>query len=202
MQRETSTSTEDRRVLRDTYEVMRRLQTEGRNHIWGYVARNLARPVWLASEAQKADIVIGNPPWLAYRHMKGDLQDRYKAEAISAKVWWTGRGTSANDLSAYFYLRAALLYMRREGRIALVMPYAAMSRQAYTEFRKGEIAQFGHVAFRLRFTAAWSFRAGGTAALSGAELRAVRQYSRRPTSRAVTRASGSVRRDAPKTGCR
>ena len=157
MQRETSTSTEDRRVLRDTYEVMRRLQTEGRNHIWGYVARNLARPVWLASEAQKADIVIGNPPWLAYRHMKGDLQDRYKAEAISAKVWWTGRGTSANDLSAYFYLRAALLYMRREGRIALVMPYAAMSRQAYTEFRKGEIAQFGHVAFRLRFTAAWSF---------------------------------------------
>ena len=157
MEREVSAPTESRRVLRETYEVMRRLQGEGRNHIWGYVARNLARPVWLASEAQKADIVIGNPPWLAYRHMQGDLQDRYKAEAISAKVWWAGRGTSANDLSAYFYLRAALLYMRREGRIALVMPYAAMSRQAYAAFRKGEVALFGRVAFRLRFTASWAF---------------------------------------------
>ena len=157
MEREVSAPTESRRVLRDTYEVMRRLQGEGRNHIWGYVARNLARPVWLASEAQKADIVIGNPPWLAYRHMKGDLQDRYKAEAISAKVWWAGRGTSANDLSAYFYLRAALLYLRREGRLALVMPYAAMSRQAYAPFRKGEVAMFGRVAFRLRFTASWAF---------------------------------------------
>ena len=129
MEREAPTSTEDRHVLLDTYMVMHRLQTEGRNHIWGYVVRNLARPVWLASETQKADIVIGNPPWLAYRHMKGDLQDKYKAEARSAKVWWTGRGTSANDLSAYFYLRTALLYMRRKGRIALVMPYAAMSRK-------------------------------------------------------------------------
>ena len=157
MEREATASVGDQRVLRETYEVIRRLQTEGRNHIWGYVARNLARPVWLASEAQKADVVIGNPPWLAYRQMKGDLQDRYKAEAISAKVWWTGRGTSANDLSAYFYYRAALLYMRREGRIALVMPYAAMSRRAYAPFRKGEVARFGHVAFRLRFTAAWAF---------------------------------------------
>ena len=157
MEREAPTSTEDRHVLLDTYMVMHRLQTEGRNHIWGYVVRNLARPVWLASETQKADIVIGNPPWLAYRHMKGDLQDKYKAEARSAKVWWTGRGTSANDLSAYFYLRTALLYMRRKGRIALVMPYAAMSRQAYAPFRKGEVVQFGQVAFRLRFTASWIF---------------------------------------------
>ena len=136
---------------------MRRLQNEGRNHIWGYVARNLARPVWLSSETQKADVVIGNPPWLAYRHMQGDLQERYKREATTGKVWWTGRGTSANDLSAYFYLRAALLYMRKTGRIALVMPHAAMSGQPYKPFRKGEVARFGSVRFRLRFTQAWAF---------------------------------------------
>ena len=78
------TKAEDRCILRDAYEVMRRLQNEGRNHIWGYVARNLARPVWLSSEGQKADIVIGNPPWLAYRHMRGDFQNRYKIEATAA----------------------------------------------------------------------------------------------------------------------
>lgn len=147
----------ERDALKKTYETMRQLQNEGRNHIWGYVARNLARPVWLASEAQKADIVIGNPPWLAYRHMQGEFQERYRKEAQTAKVWWTGRGTSANDLSAYYYLRAALLYMRRTGRIALVMPHAAMSGQPYKPFRKGEVARFKSVRFRLRFTQAWAF---------------------------------------------
>ena len=147
---------EDGCILRDTYEVLHRLQKEGRNHIWGYVARNLARPVWLSSEAQKADVVIGNPPWLAFRHMKGELQERYRSEASAAKVWWSGRGTSGNDLSAYYFVRAALLYMRREGRIALVMPYAAMSRQAYTPFRNGKVARFGNVERYLQITAAWS----------------------------------------------
>ena len=146
---------EDRCILHDTYEVMRRLHNEGRNHIWGYVARNLARPVWLSSEAQQADVVVGNPPWLAFRHMKGELQERYRSEATAAGVWWSGRGTSGNDLSAYFFLRTALLYMRSEGRIALVMPYAAMSRRAYTPFRNGEIARLGYVERRLQFTAAW-----------------------------------------------
>ena len=151
------TKAEDRCILRDAYEVMRRLQNEGRNHIWGYVARNLARPVWLSSEGQKADIVIGNPPWLAYRHMRGDFQKRYKIEATAAKVWWAGRGTSANDLSAYFFLRAALLYMRRDGLVALVMPYAAMSRRAYERFRNGEVARLGYVQWRLRIATAWTF---------------------------------------------
>ena len=59
--RGTYAKAEDRCILQDTYKVMRRLQNEGRNHIWGYVARNLARPVWLSSEGQMADIVIGNP---------------------------------------------------------------------------------------------------------------------------------------------
>ncbi len=157
MARQGSVSQNDRDILRKTYEVMRRLQEEGRDHIWGYVARNLARPVWLSSEGQKADVVIGNPPWLAYRHMRSDYQERFRKEAGAANVWWPGRGTSANDLSAYFFLRAALLYMRRDGRIALVMPYAALSRRAYRKFRTGEVAQAGYVEFRLRFNAAWTF---------------------------------------------
>ena len=148
---------EDRCILRDTYEVMRRLQNEGRNHIWGYIARNLARPVWLSSEAQKADVVIGNPPWVSYRYMSREYQKRFREECRAARLWVGGKVATQQDLSSYFYMRAALLYMRRGGRIALVMPYAALSRQAYAKFRKGEVTQFGHVAFRLRFTGAWAF---------------------------------------------
>ena len=157
MGREVPVSAEDRRVLRETYEVMRRLQGEGRNHIWGYVARNLARPVWLASEARKADVVIGNPPWVSFRYMSEDYQSRFREECRAARLWVGGKVATQQDLSSYFYMRAALLYVRRTGRIALVMPYAAMSRQAYAKFRRGEVARFGHVEFRLRFTAAWTF---------------------------------------------
>ena len=157
MERRDAFASEQRETLIETYETMRRLQTEGRNHIWGYVARNLARPVWLSSEGQKADVVIGNPPWVAFRHMRGSFQERFRVEAGAARIWWSGRGTSANDLSAYFFARSALLYMRGEGRMALVMPAAALSRRAYTPFRRGEVASRGHISFRLRFTAAWRF---------------------------------------------
>ena len=148
---------EDRCILRDTYKVMRRLQSDGRNHIWGYVARNLARPVWLSSEAQKADVVIGNPPWVSYRYMSREFQKRFREECRAARLWVGGKVATQQDLSGYFYMRSALLYMRSRGRIALVMPYAALSRQAYAKFRKGEVARLGHVTFRLCFGSAWAF---------------------------------------------
>ena len=157
MEREDSVSVGDRGVLRETYEVMSRLRNEGRDHIWGYIARNLARPVWLASEARKADVVVGNPPWVSFRYMSGEYQSRFREECRAARLWTGGKVATQQDLSGYFYMRAALLYMRRTGRIALVMPYAALSRRAYAKFRRGEAARSGDVEFRLRFTAAWTF---------------------------------------------
>ena len=157
MDRERVASPADKLVLRETYGVMRRLQGEGRNHIWGYVARNLARPVWLASEAQKADVVIGNPPWVSYRFMSGAFKNRFRNECRDAALWVGGKVATQQDLAGYFHIRAALLYLRRSGRMALVMPYAALSRQAWSLFRKGEVKRSGHVEFRLRFTAAWTF---------------------------------------------
>ena len=59
----------DTDMLRDSYSALCMLHKQRRNHIWGYVARNLSRPIWLATEAQKADVVVGNPPWLAYSRM-------------------------------------------------------------------------------------------------------------------------------------
>ncbi len=156
-QREDLASPTDRRVLVATFEAMRRLQQEGRNHIWGHVARNLARPVWLASDVRKADVVVGNPPWVSFRYMSAEFQKRFREECRASRLWVGGNVATQQDLASYFYMRAALLYMRRSGRIALVLPYAALSRRAYSAFHKGEVAQAGHVVFRLRFTEAWTF---------------------------------------------
>jgi len=146
----------DPKMLSETYDKLVTLNEEGRNHIWGYVARNLSRPIWLATERQKADVVIGNPPWVRYSALSKVNQERLKKEAGFAAVWVGGKAATANDLCAYFFARAVALYMRRTGRIAFVLPYAAMSRDPYARFRKGD---FQHMAqpVAVRFTRGWTF---------------------------------------------
>ena len=146
----------DPKMLGDTYEKLVTLNAEGRNHIWGYVARNLSRPIWLATERQKADVVIGNPPWVRYSSLSKANQERLKIEAGRANVWVGGKAATANDLCAYFFARAVDLYMRRMGRIAFVLPYAALSRDPYAKFRKGDF-QRGAERVAVEFTNSWTF---------------------------------------------
>ena len=146
-------------MLAETCEALRALQTDGRNHIWGYVARNLSRPIWLASENQKADVVVGNPPWLAYRAMNKPTQKRFMEEMKASGLWGGLSSVSGYDLSAYFFARAVQLYMRREGTIAFVMPFAAMTRKPYALFRTGAFKVRGYSEGAVRFTQAWALPA-------------------------------------------
>ena len=124
-------------VLAETYEQLAALRSEGRNHIWGFAARNLVRPVWLAQQEQRPDVLVGNPPWLSYRYMDMETQARFRSECEELDLWTGGRVATQQDLSAYFYVRCAELYLRPGGRAAFVMPYAAMSRHAFEGFRRG-----------------------------------------------------------------
>ncbi len=124
-------------ALARTFEDLSRLSAAGRNHIWGYVARNLSRPIWLSSEAQRADVVIGNPPWLSYRYMAPETQERFRAECQARGLWAGGRLATHQDLSAYFFARSVELYLKDGGTIAFVMPHAAITRQQFEGFRTG-----------------------------------------------------------------
>ena len=85
--------------------------------------------------------MIGNPPWVSFRDMSEDYRQRFREECQAARLWIGGKIAARQNLSACFFMRAALLYMRREERVGLVLPYAAMSRQAYARVRKGDWAQ-------------------------------------------------------------
>lgn len=159
LRRQRITAASDVEMLTETYEAIRRLQRDGRNHIWGYVARNLSRPIWLASEKQKADVVIGNPPWLAYRAMNKPTQKRFIEEMKATGIWGKLSSVSGYDLSAYFFARAVQLYMRKNGRIAFILPFAAMTRKPYALFRKGAFKVGGYSEGVVRFTEAWALTA-------------------------------------------
>ncbi|MBU6500115.1 MAG: N-6 DNA methylase, partial [Rhodospirillales bacterium] len=145
-------SAADAAALGRTFAQLQTLYRAGRNGIWPFVLRNLVRPLWLSRPDQRADVVIGNPPWVAYRHLSPDLKARFKDACQRANLWIGGKLATQQDLSALFVARATERYLKPDGTLALVLPYAALNRPAYEGMRRGD---YGTA--RLRIDAAWSF---------------------------------------------
>lgn len=144
---------EQRLAIQDlgkTYLTFHRLRREGRDSVWAYVARNLSRPLAYSATGGWAHVVVGNPPWLAFRHMTADLQMRFKELAADEKVY-VSRVPSHNDLCSLFTVRSASLYLRSGGRIAFVLPMAALTRIQFERLRTGA---FGSV--RIAWDDAWT----------------------------------------------
>ena len=84
--------------------------------------------------------------------MEGGLQQRVR-DAMKAANLWVGASTPrTKDLSLLFFERAARFFLRRGGRIAFVMPLAAMTRGYAEKFRTGAFPQG-----KVRFLEAWTF---------------------------------------------
>ena len=137
--------------LGKTYDTYHGLVKAGRDSVWAYVARNLSRPLAYSFGAGWANVVVGNPPWVAYRHMNADLQKRFKALAKDERVYVGGKFATQNDLSALFTVRAAALYLRPGGRLAFVLPLAALTRGQFEKFRTGNFASV-----KLAFDETWT----------------------------------------------
>lgn len=80
----------DLEELIDTYRRYDDLRKADRNTIWSYVARNLSRPLYLSAEERRADVLVGNPPWPALRHMSDDLHKRFKGLAKGEGIYVGG----------------------------------------------------------------------------------------------------------------
>ena len=82
-----------------TYVTFDNLRRDGRDSVWTYVARNLSRPLALSFGAGWANVVVGNPPWVAFRHMSTDLQKRFRELANGERVYVGGKFATQNDLA-------------------------------------------------------------------------------------------------------
>jgi hypothetical protein len=152
LRRNPEISAADAKGMAEVFAQVQDLYAQGRNGIWGFVLRNLLRPLWLARPDQRADLVIGNPPWVAFRHLSPALQGRVRGACQARNLWAGGRLATQQDLSALFLARAVELYLKPGGMIAFVMPYAALNRPAFAGLRGGA---FNTTA--CRFTAAYAF---------------------------------------------
>lgn len=131
---------DDRPGIEETFATMCRLHDEGRDHIWGYYVRNLARPTWLARPENHVDRLVGNPPWLAYRFMTPEMQVSFRQMSEERGLWAGASVATHQDLSGLFLIRAIELYLKPSGRFAFVLPFAALSRRQFAGFRTGRYA--------------------------------------------------------------
>lgn len=144
-------------ILVESYEHMRALHEAGRNHIWTYIVRNLTRPLWLSLRQGRPDLVIGNPPWLRYNAMSAELQERFRQASKARGIWVGGKLATQQDLSGYFFARVAERYLRIDGRIAFVMPFAALTRGQYKGFRGGRFGDRHAVYATVQYDRVWTF---------------------------------------------
>ncbi len=144
-------------VIELTFKTMCHLHDEGRDHIWGYYVRNLARPLWLSKPGNQVDMVIGNPPWLAYSHMTPEMQETFRSMSERRGLWAGAQLSPHQDLSALFVVRVCELYLRKGGRFALVLPNAAIDREHYAGFRTGTYNDELGV-LSLAFSPSWDLR--------------------------------------------
>ena len=130
------TDRHERAMLQDTIATMQRLHHEGRNHIWAYYTRNMARPVALSRA--KVDVIIGNPPWINYNQTVDILRTELERHSRNTYGIWTGgRYATHQDVAGLFYARSADLYLKTGGVIGMVLPHSALQAGQYSKWRTG-----------------------------------------------------------------
>lgn len=126
----------ERETLTQSIETMRRLHSEGSDHIWGYYIRNLVRPVALSRS--KVDVIIGNPPWLNYNQTASALRTELRNQSERVyDIWVGGRYATHQDVAGLFFARSVDLYLKDGGIIGMVMPHSALQTGQYRKWRTG-----------------------------------------------------------------
>lgn len=147
----------DRPAVHESFQTLCRLHDEGRDHIWSYYIRNLARPVWLSRIENRVDVLVGNPPWLSYRNMPADMQQTFRDMSQERGLWHGSTVATHQDLSALFVARAIQQYLKAGGAFAFVLPNAVLDRGYFTGFRGGHYPDPSEIT-TVQFTGSWDLR--------------------------------------------
>jgi type II restriction/modification system DNA methylase subunit YeeA len=118
------------------YEVLLRLEREGRNRVWVAVIRNAFAPILRGV----FDFVVGNPPWVnwenlpeSYREVSKSLWGFYGLTEVAGKV---GLGKVKRDLAMLFLARCFDRYLAVGGVLGFLIPFTVFKTQAGAGFRR------------------------------------------------------------------
>jgi type II restriction/modification system DNA methylase subunit YeeA len=123
-------------ALARLYEVLLKLEMEGRNRVWVAIIRNAFAPLLKG----KFDYVVGNPPWVnwenlpeSYREVSKSLWDYYGLTELAGKA---GLGKVKKDLAMLFLARCYHMYLKEGGVLGFLVPFTLFKTQAGAGFRR------------------------------------------------------------------
>lgn len=156
----------DRTLLLESFNILCDLNADGRNHIWGYFVRNQVRPLWFSFPERQVDILVGNPPWVAYRFMTEAMQGKFRTFSANRNLWTGRKVATQQDLVGLFIARVVEQFLSPSGSFGFVTPKAVLTRQQYGGFRTGKwatklpsTATQKDVTVRIAFTQPWDLQA-------------------------------------------
>lgn len=129
----------DAAAMVETFAHLQALYRAGRNGIWTFIFRNLVRPVWLSRPEQRADVLIGNPPWIVYRHLSPSMKERLREALSTYDLWVGGKLATQQDMCALFWARGAERYLAPHGKLGMVLPFAVLNAPVYAGLRAGRL---------------------------------------------------------------
>lgn len=150
----------DQPIIADSFKTLCQLHDAGRDHIWGYYVRNLARPFWMTRPEKHVDVLIGNPPWLSYRFMNAAMQKEFRTLSEERGLWAGASVATNQDLSALFILRSIERYLKDGGQFGFVMPWSVLRGRQFAGFRAGHYALHSRKqGLSVTFGTAWDLHA-------------------------------------------
>ena len=127
---------DEREAMESVISALRYLHDQGRDHVWAYYTRNMVRPVALSRT--RADVVIGNPPWINFNKTFDILNTELENLSRNRYGIWAGWPyTPQQDVAGLFFARSVDLYLRDDGVIGFVMPHSALQAGQYSKWRTG-----------------------------------------------------------------
>lgn len=122
-----------------------------RNSIWSFIIRNSYRPAMLKG---RFDIIIGNPPWVAYRfisdpeyqkEVKARAVERYRIAPKSQKLM------TQMELATVFLAHSMATFANPNARLSFVMPRAVLNADQHQNLIKRKYA----MAAKFKLTGYW-----------------------------------------------
>ena len=109
----------------DVYARITELAAAGKNGIWARIIEQSFAPAML----RPVDVVVGNPPWINWKHLPDAWQQRSRPVWEAWGMWQTqqkGGGVPLADVSSLLFARSVSTYCREGGIVALLLPQSAL----------------------------------------------------------------------------
>jgi SAM-dependent methyltransferase len=104
--------------------------------IWGYILKNKHKP--LEFTYRKFDIIVGNPPWIAYKFISSvDYQNFLVKMIVNEYALTSYKMIKVLEVATLFFVRCSELYLKDNGIISFVLPKSIFSSDQHSTFRKG-----------------------------------------------------------------